>query len=198
MTRRPFRTLTFAAIAAGCMLLTHSIALQRGRESSSRLKPEPRAAARMTPGPRISPFRIGPLSARADAGPGGPPAMPEPASARRPAFTNPLRRPAAPAEISIQHDPIVLIVGKPAQIQILLARAAATDTAVDLTAESAAVSRPKSITIPAGRVLAGIRLVPSMAGEVRLTATTTDSQGRKITSHSNLSIQAIDNNGEDR
>jgi hypothetical protein len=103
-------------------------------------------------------------------------------------------KPADP--IQVRHDPLVLTAKRPAQVQILLARASERDTRVELKADSAALSIPRAIVIPAGHVMTGIRLtvgdVPRDRA-VTISAAATDSAGKSIVSRTAIPIQANSN-----
>ena len=205
MMRRPYYALNLAGIAAGCLLLTHSLAFQRHSLSPAAI-PKPNSPARLSPGGRFTPFP-----------PKSPPEILGHAGGE-------LRRPSEPAEsvkrwteqssrptnraieahptLIIQHDPTELMAGRPAQLQILLSRASSTDTRVELSTNSPALNLPRSIVIPAGHALAGIRLVPLARTNENVTVTATAAHpaapGGKIASQSILSIQAQPNKREDR
>ncbi len=81
--------------------------------------------------------------------------------------------------IVIQPDPMILVGGKRARLQVQLPRAATTETIVALKTDSAILTLPDSIVVPAGHIVASFQIQPGKVRRptrVSVIAATTDSE----------------------
>ena len=153
--RRPYWVITAVILTIGGVLIAHSFTTRgiapvlKGAAKPGILRPVSRLDPFAKPPTRRSPELNGPARFPSD--------LPRFSRQIQPAVVTKFRPKSA---IVIQPDPMTLVGGKPARLQVQLPRAATTQTIVTLRTDSAILNLPDSIVVPAGHVLATIPLQP--------------------------------------